>query len=436
MRKTWIQSQEGFALPTVTLFLMVIGLSATSYYQVSSHETRMALHRQDKLESFYLAEGAVERARARFLENGSWRAGWDSESAGRGLYSLAIEDTTFQGQSGILRLLGSGLVESASAEVEIMAQIIPAAFRFGIYAAGDLTANGNLCLDGLSFAGGSADFGPNNVHLTCGGEVVEGVAITPPPVFTEGSYYPQDTYYEVRGTEIGGLPQARIFDRYGQDITTSLGDSLTSVTDFKSKNGLFEFEFRNSAEIDFYFNEDTGIFRREPGDQSVVVNFGSAPLLDPPGVLGIADLEFDGDPGTTLHATIINSRFTGSNDSQRMDSFYWTGGVITMKQVDMEPYNGLAFIARDFQKRAGNGALGNVGSESWPALGYVTGDVERVGANFHCVGEILCLGDWYSIGGPDITYDAGFLDFLPAYFRDDGIVAYSGSIEVLQWKEL
>ncbi len=434
--KNLLSQDRGFALPTVTLFILVIGISGAAFFTIASRETTQARYRQSSSEAFMLADGALERVRAKLLEDRAWREGWSDIALANGSYALSIHDTTFDGHDEAIQILVSGMVENAQRNVEVMALVPPAAFWFGLFVYGDARALGNLCLDGTVFVGGDADFGNGDVRLACGGVLEEGFDLTPPLVFTEGNWYPDATYYDVRATEIGGTYQARILDRLGFDITSALGDSLENIISYNNGAEIFTYDFDNPSLLDFYFNDATGIFSRDSGDIAVVVNFGSIPLINPPGDAGVSDLVFDGDGGSIVHATVINSRFIGVNDEDRVDESYWRGGTMMVKQIVFEPYHGLAAIAGDFQDQAVGGANAQMGTEDYPALVYVTRDVVSVGANFRCVGEIICLGDWRNVGGPDIIFNDGFLAHLPDYFTGAWQQGVSGATQILRWREV
>ena len=73
------KSQGGYALITIVLFALVLLIGGFAFFSLVSGETKNALYRQDSSESFYLADGAIERARAKFLQDGGWDAGWTNE---------------------------------------------------------------------------------------------------------------------------------------------------------------------------------------------------------------------------------------------------------------------------------------------------------------------------------------------------------------------
>ena len=429
------KNNKGFALPTVTLFIFIIGISGVTLFSVAANETRQARYRQNSSEAFLLADGAIERTKAKFLEDRSWRDGWDEIEYGEGIYSVSVVDTVFDGNNHAVQVVSMGQSENARRGVEVMALVPPAAFWYGLFIYGDAKVLGNLCIDGVVYVGGDADLGHNDVHLACGGIADYGFDITPPKVYTEAAYYPEATYYDVRATESGGTVCAKIFDRYGNDLSSALGDSLQNIISYNNGTKEYDIDFDSHAIIEQYFNESTGFFSRDAGDVAVVVNFGGIPLVDPPGVQGVCNVYFDGSAASNVHATTLNSRFFGVSDDQRTDRAYWTGGVTTVKQIVFEPYYGIAMITHVFQEKGNGGSNAFIGTSNYPALLYVTEEVDRVGANFYCEGEIICLGEWSNQAGPDLKFNPDFMDYLPDYFFGAWHEGVSGAMQVLRWKE-
>jgi hypothetical protein len=423
---------DGFSLLAVMIFVLVIVIAAMAFFLLSSYETKGALYRQASSEAFYLADGAIERARARFLDDMSWREGWNLEQAGRGTYDLSLADTALTDFGDVLRLVATGHVEQADRSVEVIAKLQPSALGLTMLIMGDADVNGNICVGGNVHVNGAADFGPNDAHLACG-TYTDGYEITPPGIYTDPDHFPDATYYDVRATLEGGLVHARIFDRNGQDITQALGDSLAGVMSFNAGQSFFAYDFNKAGLLDHYFDDVHGVFKRDEGTTAVVVNFGGLPL----GMTdGVCSLELDGPTGSPLNATLINARFVGSDldPTERTQYGNWQGGLMTVKQLTWEPYYGIAAIAGDFQKQGSSQAM--IGTAAWPALVYVTQDVETVNANFELHGSLICFGDLGSTGGPNISYDAGFLEHLPQYLLDAWQVEVSGTMNMLRWREL
>jgi len=424
----------GYALLAVMVFVVVIILAVLSFFALPGYETNASLYRQESSEAFYLADGAIERARAKILEDYTWRDGWANVPAGRGDYDLTVQDTTFMGLDNVIRLVGTGRVQQATRRIEVMAEVMASAFSLTMLIMGDADVGGNLCLNAAAHVVGVADFGPNDSHLACDGEYTAGFNIEPPPLYTDPAHFPNATYYYVRGAEIGGVYQARIFNSMGFDITSALGDSLTTVTTYNPGTGTFSYRFDSTQLIDRYFDEVTGVFRRNAGDVAVVVNFGEAPLVNPPGLNGVSALELNGSLGSQINATIINTRFIGVTESQRSDTGFWMGGLTTTKQIRLEPSYGLGIVAHNFMKEGAS--ISRLGTDATPALIWVTGDVVSVNSNFELTGSLICLDDWTSTGGPDINFDPDFIGNLPQYLIDSFSPGVSGTMNVLRWREL
>ena len=154
--------ERGFALFAVTVFVFIVTITAFGFFTMASYETEGALYRQESSESFHLADGAIERARAKFLEDRSWRAGWTTEPEGRGTYDLAVQDTVYMGDDAVY-LLATGRVGDGVRSIEVMADVPPTGLGVPLLLMGDADVGGNLCLYGHAHVNGDADFGPNDV---------------------------------------------------------------------------------------------------------------------------------------------------------------------------------------------------------------------------------------------------------------------------------
>ena len=86
--------KAGYTLLAVMIFVLVLTIAGSMFFAMASYETKGAMYRERSSEAFYLADGAVERARAKLLDDRSWRAGWSDVQAGRGHYDLTIRDST------------------------------------------------------------------------------------------------------------------------------------------------------------------------------------------------------------------------------------------------------------------------------------------------------------------------------------------------------
>ena len=161
----------GFALPALLFLLLVLLIAGMGFFSVAAFETKGAIYRQGSSEAFYLADAAIERARAKFLADRSWRDGWTGLASGRGTYDLAVRDTAWGGEDNVVRLLATGHVANAVRKVEVMAQVPPTAFDLSVLVMGDAEVGGNLCLGGDAHVNGDAggNNGNGDPHFTCGG---------------------------------------------------------------------------------------------------------------------------------------------------------------------------------------------------------------------------------------------------------------------------
>jgi len=249
--------------------------------------------------------------------------------------------------------------------------------------------------------------------------------------------FPDDTYYYVRGNMIGGTPQARIYDRYGTDLTSALGDSHTGVTSYKPFNESFVYEFGDVATINHYFDQTTGIFSRATGDISVVINFGEAPLIDPPGDDGVSTVYIHSTSTSEISSTIINSRFEGVTVAQQTIPSYWHGGYTLLYNTRLQPRNGIAVIA----ERMFVGSNSELGTTAYPGLTYLTGSWNVAfnlfgWSGFTTTGSFITLGSFISIGRLTFTYDSGFMERIPDAILQQWPGRISGTLKVMSWNEL
>jgi hypothetical protein len=426
----------GFVLPATVIFTFIVMIATLGFSSMVSYETRAALNRQATVESFYLADGAVERARARLMNDGDWRGTLSGVPEGDGTYDLAVSDTTLPVIGPAVKIVGTGHVGATDRRVELWAQVESSALEYALFVGGDAEVSGNFCLTGTALVVGDASgSSPAQPPLfTCGGTYREFVTETPPRAYTIPDSFPGATYYSVRGNSTSPA-RARIYNRLGQDITgaTDLSDVLTFG------GSTFAFAFDTDAKIGKYFDPTTGIFALGAHDAYVVVDFGEAPTVSPPGANGVARLLFDGHnpPHGTMPqitATVINTRFVGTTEAQRLDPAYWRGSTVEYQECQLSPVNGLALIGRTLDCPTGNGA--ELGTSAHPALLYVTGAVSQLGSNLEVIGCLTTLGDFHSHGGPAITSNPGFVTDLPAFLKRGGSSGGSGTVHVVRWREV
>lgn len=427
--------RDGYALLTAMIFSFIIVLTGLGFFAMTSYETRQAIYRQNSSEAFYLADGAIELARAKFLTDagwftqaGPWKDGWTYRALGpRGTCQLAVDTTTgYPGVTRAVRLLAKGHVQNADRAIEVFVQVPPTSQDLAILIVGDAKIVGNLTLGGPAHVNGvlsgNGQAGP--------GPVTNFRGIVPPAIYTDPAHFPSTTYYYVKGSSTGPA-QAKIYDRNGTDITGA--NNLADVLSYNNGAKTFSYSFDSPAAVTKYFDETTGVFRKSGGDRGVVVNFGEIPVASPPGpAAGVSEVVLDG--GSTIRATVINTRFTGVTEEDRLDLSNWVGALLSVKQITLEPRLGIAAICWNFEKPGASQAI--IGTNLFPALVYVTQDVTKINANFALTGSIICLGDWSSSGGPSVTYNPTFISNLPTYLQESWPGGGSGTMKILRWREV
>jgi hypothetical protein len=425
------RDEDGYVLMAVTVFVFVLVVGGLAMYSTSTYETKHAMYTRNAAQAFYLADSAIERARAVLMTDRAWRDGWTDVPAAGGTYSLTVTDTTLAGTNPGVTMTALGVMDNVHRRLEVVAEIPPASLGLALLVMDDAYALRRLCVNGKAHIGDYAWMGIHDNRFSCG-TYTNGFVITPPHFHTEPDYFPGSTYYEVRGTNLGGVYQARIFDRDGNDITTALGDSLDTITTYSSLLGVYSFDFSGMGTIEHYFDQLTGIFSRATGDISVVVNFGNAPLTDPPGVNGTQWLTLDGHGVDHIYSTIVNTRFTGVTEEQRLDTRFWRGGLVYASHIRFEPYNGIAVMCDSYYPSMSV----QVGTAAHPALFLSTGGWVWTIHPTQFRGGLICLGSLYILGNTTVTYDPGFLSLLPDYMEVEWPGRVSGTINVLSWREL
>lgn len=427
-----LPANDGFALMATAVFAVVAIMLGFAFFAVTASETKGAHYRQDSAEAFFLADGAIERARARLLEDATWRAGWNAEAGGNGTYDLALRDTVIEGQEGFVKLLAAGHVGTADRHIEALVHIPPVALELSLFVGDDAEIDGELCLQGMAHVGDNLDYRPNNGEIDCGGTLNTGFVLTPPVIRTEPEHYPSTTYYYVLGDRGRRDYIGRIFDQYGNEWTDRAGDEMQDVVSYKKNQDLFTFEFDRGSLIEKYFDDEDGVFRRHPGDVAVVVNFGAPSLLSS-SQSDRAEVILDGNGNSVIHATIINTRFQGYGDSQRLDPDRWYGGTTELGEIALEPFNGIAVVASTLLKEQPNDTT--VGSAAYPALAYATEEVEDLRNDFEMTGTLITLGDFFCDGDVSIAVHPGLLAILPEYLTLDLAPGVSGAMEMVRWVE-
>jgi hypothetical protein len=435
--------QRGLALFTVTVFVFIVTLVGLAYFAVAGYETHGALYRQNSSEAFYLADAGVEHARSEFIKDMNWMGPLTDVPAGNGKYSVTVAPGTWNGSPtydldgvdlDVLKIHSEGEVRNARRAIDTWVTVPNVFFGDLMIVMNDLDSNGNICLGGNIHANNEADFGPHDVHLKCG-TYTEKFHLDPPTIHTEPSYYAGSTYYYVIAVNLPGEPlHAKVYDAEWNPLNSTFPAPYDSLRSIMTMNGgHVEYNFQD-ADMVKYFDPDTRYFKADTlaGQHSVVVNFAAVLLPFPANTADINIQRPQEDPSITQ--TFINTRFTGGSEEQRLDTKFWSGGTMTFQgNPKFEPSNGVAIVCHNFDQ--GNAKL-TIGTPGHPALLYVTHDVNDVQGDFKLQGAVIVLHDWYSQGGPSLTYDKNLLQILPPSLGVTEPEGGSGQMLVLEWREV
>ncbi len=423
--------RDGYVLLAAAVAVLLVTIVGYAIFGVAAAETKGAVYRQDSTEAFYLADAAIERTRAKFLEDEAWRDGWNNVACGRGHYDLALSDTTLANGDELVNIVATGRVNQAARRIRAVVSVPHTAFDMALFIVGDADVGGNLCLNGQAYITGHADFGHHDAHLACGGTYEEGYDLTPPPFKTEQANYPGTSYYTVQCNKVGTRYVAVITDKDGIDVSSRAGTyPMNDVLTYNSSSKTFTFSFNSTTLITKYFDDTTGVFRKDAGTSSVVIWFGKASLIE---AASVANIDIQGS-SSIIHASILNARFTGTTNAQRLDNDYWRGGRISLKSVRFQPYNGISILAYDLGQSGS--AQVYVGDNTWPGLLYVLHDADNVNSNFTVTGSMVLLNDWDCEGGMTYTYNASYIPRLPTYFLQGWNNGVSGTLEFSSWTEV
>ncbi len=453
VRRPTLGDERGFALFTVIIFAFLVLITGMAFFAMASYETKAAIYGEDTAEAFYLADAGIELARSELLNEGTWRGPVPATALGAGTYLVNTVDSVYAATGdSALYVYSEGQVRRATRAVEAWFEVKPPEDATALLVMRNLDAShGNICISGHVHANGDADFGKNDAHLKCGGTYTEGFRLDPPAIYTEPAYYPNSTYYYVRGLYIaagGGkhgtpsLTEARIFDQDDNDITAAMPFVISDsngLISYNNATGEFVFNFdgnvgpANQEAVDYFFGPNSPFFalNTAAGHTSVVVNFGT--YLG--GTPSTSRLELKSTSGSSsVRATLINSRYIGTPGGDRLDWNNWAGGWTYMAtKLTFEPANGIALITHNIDQ---SNAQVQIGTSAYPALLYVTRDVDDVQGQFSVTGSVIVLRDWVNQGGPDITFNPGFIPKLPPYLEGFPFGGKSGVTELLDWREV
>jgi hypothetical protein len=453
-------SQEGMALITVVILGLVFSVLGISLFAMTGYEHAQVSYRDQSASAFWLAEAAIEHMKGEVFRQLQWNVGFDSIPKGEGWYNLSVIDTTYGGRpakyifsQGFVRRPGGGYVER---DIEVFADVSPAAFEYALFAMNDIDAGGNAGVCGRVHSNGVVNIGGSALDqedADCPGgndHISEDFLIYPPAIRTDPRYYPSTSYYYVLGnpivpagnrawvatTDTAGTPLAsRYVLRNG--VTVSKFDSVSASYSLLPQPRV-NLDFSTSGTISALFDQETGKcrLRDEDGDQFVVVNFGE---YVQGGITWKANLEINDSPSFSapIVSSVINARYTSADTSiaALTDSINWTGGNTTLRQVRFIPSNGIAAVIYSFDV-SGPSNL-SIGSPTQSALFYITGSITgNANANGDIYGTTIVLGIVRSLRG-NITfhYDGDYQEQLPAYLHPFWQNP-SGHVDVLLWREV
>jgi hypothetical protein len=355
-----------------------------------------------------------------------------------------MNDTLVNGEALVV-MHAEGYVDDTARGVEVLGDVLSVPEAMGLFANRNFYANGNLNVDGHIHINGDGDFGPGDSHLKSG-TYDEGYSIDPPAVYTDPDAFPGSTFYRVIGEQISPNRAKALIEKWDRVAQQWVRTDSLSGNDFQYvppdaqyPDGQYRFAFKkqgNNPITEIYFNYSHGPFRLDQaaGDSSVVIDFG----WPTPGKQTVTHIEFHNSTLDPLRSTIINTRFTGITDEQRIESCggWWVGGNVTFgSKVVFAPENCVAMIATQLGPEQGQqpNAQGQLGTEDRPALTYVTGNVEGLKGDLQIYGALISLCDINSQGGPDVFHDPAFLDCIPQdVLGEEG----AGLLKFLEWREV
>jgi hypothetical protein len=420
----------------VLLFAVVVGLTGLAFFAMASYEFKGAKDRQESSEAFYLADGAVERARGEILIDKTWRGPVTGAALGSGTYTVSAADTLYNGFPAVL-LRGEGAVKDGRRGVEVFARVRDLLDVVAIFASRNMVANGNLNVYDRIHVNGDGDFGPDDEHLKSG-TYDEGYVVRPPAIDLDPENFPDATFFQVR---IKTNPSLHVevlrYDKTSNNFKPYGGPFPVIPADNKTSPPSFNFKFNGETQIDQIFNIDNlnSYFHREPTDSTVVVDFGHPD--DSKGAIVNLDFQLNVDT-YSFETTIINTRFEGIDEGDNRIapcSGFWKGGNVTFgNAMTWVPRNCVALVTNHLGPTQGQqpNAQGRLGTALNPALTYVTGNVEGIKGQLQIHGILISLCDIASQGGPDV-WRQNIQGCIPSgVLSGDG----SGFLEALEWREV
>jgi len=420
-------NQRGMAMMTVLVFSLVFIIGMMAFFAVSSYEAQQAEVREHSTRAFFLADGAIERAKGKLLFDGRWDDGFAWTNSDGGRYKLTVTDTTWQGQDAT-RFYAEGVFGRTKRDVEVFADIVPPAFEIAILALGNIDTRGNITLEGQAHANGDMD----GDHFVGSGTYDGGYVITPPVAYTEPDSFPGATYYYITAQK---APTEELYIKNRNDstlYTIAANTPIYSGLTWGINNGrMLTINYNMNGPGPHAFDPAAGIFVKNGADTAVVINFsqGTPNKHD----LTTINISATGNVGESIKPTIINAKFTGTTNADRLNKTFWTGGPINITvTATFEPELCISMIVKEIAKSA---AQPNIGTPARPALTYIMGDVDWTAGQFTIYGTLVALGNMSFGGGANLHYDRGFISCLPPALRLNWPDGASGEMKVLEWRE-
>lgn len=419
--------ERGMAMITVLIFSFVFIVGMMAFFTVAGYEANQAEMREHTTRAFFLADGAIERAKAELLQDGRWDDGYAWVNYEGGRYKLTVSDTTWHGQD-VTRFYSEGVFGRNKRDVEVFANIVPPGFEIAILALGNIETRGNITLVGQAHANMAID----GSHFQGDGTFDGGYVLKPPPAFTEPDSFPGATYYYVTAQR-APTEELYIKDRNDSTLFTFVGNvtSHAELTWAIDNNRVLTINYNMGNGVPHALDPAAGIFVKSGSDTAVVINFGRGT----PGKHDLTNINLSatGSVNETIKPTIINAKFTGATNEDRLNKTFWAGGTIDIGvKATFEPENCFAVIAWEIKKTT---ATVSLGTATHPALSYVMGDVDWTAGQFTIHGTLIALGNMSFGGGTNLNYNRNFIACLPPALRLNWPIGTSGEMKVLEWRE-